>query len=161
MGLAYEIYRNPLPSTWTRRDRASTAAVKSSFLPKAAADPRWLPPCTPLPAADYPSCRHNQPYTIPRWWVQLEVEVKIHAAENSSEAVENLVRVNSCNSWRLYWPRIPWGQHSRKQEVGDFFASSRLRGKACPQSATKTRSITEAFSMSRKILSSLRWIFGY
>src|SRR5438876_1667613 len=29
----------------------------------------------------------------------------IHAAANSSEAVENLIRVNSWNSWRIYWPR--------------------------------------------------------
>src|SRR5438876_11838419 len=31
----------------------------------------------------------------------------IHAAVNSSEAVENLIRVNSWNSWPIKSPRIP------------------------------------------------------
>src|SRR6266581_8019190 len=39
----------------------------------------------------------------------------IHALANSSEAVKNLIRVNSWNSWRLYWPRI--SRISRKQSL--------------------------------------------
>src|SRR5439155_9239512 len=38
--------------------------------------------------------------------VQLEVGINSRCL-NSSEAVENLIRVNSWNSWRFYWPRIP------------------------------------------------------
>src|SRR5947209_2893792 len=42
----------------------------------------------------------------------------IHAAANSSEAVENLIRVNSWNSWRIYWPRIPRISRKRSPPFG-------------------------------------------
>src|SRR5439155_23309273 len=41
----------------------------------------------------------------------------------------------------------------RNQKLGDFFVSSRLRGKAHPQFTTKTRRITKSFPSVEKSLS--------